>query len=318
MQAESSPAPQEVAKEAPPAELQGAIEKAISDPSSRESMRLFTECLLDSGMRTLAVYGDGTGIWDSQRQFKIAPDQMESLLQSLDQAKFAAMAEVYGGPEHKETEAPPKKPPQQFVVQVTCRMELDLAAHSKQVFQRAKGKQNKEFRKLAEGFFQLCEPLAKQGVGASSLSDGLNKLARKKLSPHSWQLMIHRQPSERSAVQGHLGFLLRIAGDTVTSQSYDPASGYTDPLRLKLSESEFEALAKRLAELDPGRLPANLYASDYTDLNIRLLNQRVAVQARQFSGMNASTHGERQKSFDGIYEVLRQLHLRVINEGKRE
>lgn len=315
MQAAASPLPQDVAKDAP-AGLRGAIEKAISDSSARQPMRLFTECLLNSGMRTLAVYGDGIGIWDSRRQFKIAPDQMESMLQSLNQAKFASMPEIYGGPEHEESKAPPQKPPQQFVVQVTCRVELDLAGHSKQVFQRAKGKQNKEFRKLAEGFFQLCEPLAKQGVEASSLSDGLNKLASKELSPHSLRLMMHRQPDERSAVRGNVGFLLRIAGDTVTSQSYDPAAGYTDPLRLNLSESEFEALAKKLAELDPGRLPGNLYANDYTDLNIRLLNQRVSVQARQFSGMSASTHGEKQKSFDGIYALLRQLHLRVVNEGK--
>ena len=301
-----------------PAALQQAIEKALSDSSSRREMRLFTECLSDSGMRSLAVYGDGTGIWDSRLQFQLAPQHMSTLLESLKQADFAAMPEVYGGPEQKEVKAPPKNGGEKFVIRVTCRVELSLGGQSKQVVQRVKGKQSKEFKKLADSFFQLCEPLAQKGIAASSLSDGLSKLARRELKPHSWQLMMHRKPDERSAVRGSIGFLLRLAGDTATSRSFDPASGYTDPLKLKLSPSDLGNLAKRLAELDPGSLPSNLYASDYTDLNIRLLNHRTSVQARQFSGMTAATHGERQKNFDAIYEALYQLHLRVVNEGKRD
>ncbi|MEE8583951.1 MAG: hypothetical protein V3T83_03770 [Acidobacteriota bacterium] len=300
------------------AALQTAIEKALSDPSSRGGMRLFTECLSDSGMRSLAVYGDGTGIWDSRLQFQLTPQHISTLLESLKQADFAAMPEVYGGPEQKDVKAPPKNGGEKFVIRVTCRVELTLGGESKQVVQRVKGKQSKQFKKLADSFFQLCEPLAQKGIAASSLSDGLSKLARRELKPHSWQLMMHRKPDERSAIQGNIGFLLRIAGGTVTSRQYDPASGYTDPLKLKLTQSDLENLAKRLAELDPEGLPGNLYASDYTDLNIRLLNHRTSVQARQFSGMTAATHGQRQKNFDAIYEALYQLHLRVVNEGKRD
>lgn len=297
--------------------LAEAIVQASSEPSARAGMQLFAECLSDSAMRSLSVYGDGTGIWDNRRQFELTPEQLGSLLQALQEADFASMKEVYGGKEAGgDPKAPPKKPAADFVIQVTCRVEVTLGRLSKRVVQRVKGKQSQEFKKLANQLFEICRKPSRQGIEASGLNDGLSKLAGDQLKPQSWQLMMHRRPDERSALEGNIGFLLRIAGDTVTSRNFDPAAGYTDPLELHLSESDLQQLARRLAELDPDGLPVNLYARDYTDLNIRLLNHRKSVQARQFAGMTAAAHGQAQKNFDAIYEALYQLHLRVINEGK--
>lgn len=300
-----------------PPGLDEAIAKAASEPAARGDLDIFSECRSDSGMRTLAVYGDGTGVWDSRRQFQLTPEQLGSLLKALQEADFASMPEVFGGQATEETpKVPPKNPPA-FVVEITCRVEVTLGGHHKKVLQRAKGEQSQKFKKLAQQLFEICKDPSRQGIEASGLSDGLSKLAEGSLKPQTWQLMMHRRPDEASAVQGHIGFLLRIAGDTVTSRSFDPAGGYTDPLALHLSASDLRDLARSLSKLNLDGLPVNLYAGDYTDLNIRLLNHHKSVQARQFAGMTAATHGQAQKNFDALYEILRKLHVRVINEGKK-
>ncbi len=76
-----------------------------------------------------------------------------------------------------------------------------------------------------------------------------------------------------------------------------------------------QILFSRYAELDPEGLPVNLYATDYTELVMAVLNRKKSIQARPFAGMTPSTHGERQEDFNGIFEALYALQLRVAEEG---
>ena len=101
----------------------------------------------------------------------------------------------------------------------------------------------------------------------------------------------------------------------VTTQPHDPASGYGRKVTLRLGPGDVGALGQTLARLDPEDLPINLYATDYTDLVIEVLNRKKSIQARRFAGMTPTTHGERQEDFNRTFEALYTLHLRVAEEG---
>ena len=76
------------------AALREAIGKAAEDPSSRKEFQFFMECVSGSAMRTLRVFPDGSGIWDGRRQFRLAGEEVNSLVEAFKQADFGGMQEV--------------------------------------------------------------------------------------------------------------------------------------------------------------------------------------------------------------------------------
>ena len=86
-------------------------------------------------------------------------------------------------------------------------------------------------------------------------------------------------------------------------------------LELEFDSSELEQLAGLLIDQGIFDLPQNLYAPQYTDVIISVLKYEARVQARQFAGMNAETHGASQVRFDRIFEALHDLHQRTANDG---
>jgi hypothetical protein len=75
-------------------------------------------------------------------------------------------------------------------------------------------------------------------------------------------------------------------------------------------------LAGDLAAAAPDDLPANLWARDYTDLTLRVLDHRRSLQARQFAGMTPTSKGEAQSRFDRIVAALENLHTDVLTDGE--
>jgi hypothetical protein len=82
-----------------------------------------------------------------------------------------------------------------------------------------------------------------------------------------------------------------------------------------MSRPQLEGLLKLLADNDSGNLPINLYATDYTDFDVKVLDKGKNLQARRFAGMTPQTHGERQRQFDRIFEGLQRLHRQALKEG---
>lgn len=58
-------------------------------------------------------------------------------------------------------------------------------------------------------------------------------------------------------------------------------------------------------------LPVNLYSPRYQDLEIRVLNRRVLLQARRFAGLTPETHGEKQARFDALVAAIEAVRNRV-------
>ena len=288
--------------------LRAEIDRALSDPSLRESLELTAECQGDAGMRKVQAFGNGVGIWQNRRQFDLSPEEFSSLVALYRDADFAAMKRVYGG---REVPDPGKRddPTAVNAITVICRVGIRAGESSHEVVQLAMGKQSPELRKLADDLLASCAPLAEQGVEASDLRDGLEQVASGDLAVEAMTLMLYRKPESGS------GFLMRLRRGVVTTQPHDPTSGYGKKVSVRLSLDDVAALGLTLAEMDPEALPINLYATDYTDLVIEVLNRKKSIQARPFAGMTPTTHGERQEDFNRIFEALSALHLRVAGEG---
>ena len=296
--------------------LRQALARAITAPSARRSLRLHVECRRDGSLNSTSVFGDGIGIWNGERQFRLPHDRVGSLLRALREADFPALEDTYGGTKDPQKPAPSPGGGAMPTL-LTCRVELALNGYHKQAAQLATGRQSPVLQKLAEELLAICEPSARTGLGASSLHDGLKKVASGELAPETWVVVAHRKPGESRARGGDQGFLLTISGAQATSRSYAAATGYQAELVLDLSPTEARGLARELDARNPAAWPANLYAGSYTDLSLQVLNHQKAIQARPFAGMGPTTHGKHQKAFEQAFDVLERLHRRVLRRGRR-
>jgi hypothetical protein len=292
-------------------ELRHVLERAISDRAGWDTLRLLVDCRRGDAMTSLTVFGSGVGIWSEERQFTLDAGHISGLLRALQAADFPGMEDTYGG-------APrPGRPSTghgALVTIATCRIELSLGGHHKQVVQLAQGEQSPKLKKLADDLLDICKAPARLGLTATGLRDGLEKVSRGDLEPETLLLVVHRKPQDKSGGD-RPGFLLRVSGYQVTTRAYHPATGYQDPVSLHIEAKEVRTLARELAARDPAAWPVNLYAAEYTDLSIQVLNHEKAIQARQFAALERTTHGRQQKDFEEAFEILERLHRRVLERG---
>jgi hypothetical protein len=298
--------------------LRQALARAETDPAMRESLRLAVECRVDSEFQSLQVFGSGLGIWNDARQFRLDAAQVGDLLAALRAADFPGLADSYGG-----APSPPKLTPAAadddggaMVTVLTCRIDLGLGDHEKRVVQLARGEQSPVLKQLARDLLAVGESAARTGVGAASLRDGLEKIARGELAPETWRIALHSKPEEMGGSGETAGFLLTVAGPRASTRVYDPATGYAESVVLELAPDEVQALARELAARDPGPWPVNLWAPDYVDLSVEVLNHERAVQARRFAGLAPDAHGQFQRDFEAVRETLERLHQAVLNRGR--
>ena len=97
----------------------------------------------------------------------------------------------------------------------------------------------------------------------------------------------------------------------MTTQPYDPRKGYGEEIVRDLDLPAIQSLAREIAALDPADWPVNLYAPDYTDVSLRVLNHRKSIQARQFPNMRPATHGKHQTSFNAFVTTLERLNAKM-------
>ena len=298
--------------------LRQALARAETDPAVRESLRLAVECRVDSEFQSLQVFGPDLGIWNDERQFNLDPERVRALLAALRAADFPGLADSYGG-----APSPPKPEPggaddggEAMATVLTCRIDLALGGHEKQVVQLARGEQSPVLKQLAHDLLAVGEEAARAGgVGAANLREGLEKIARGELAPETWRLVLHSKPEEVGGSGETPGFLLTVSGPLASTREYDPATGYAEPVVLELAPEEVAALARELAAHDPGPWPVNLWAPDYVDLSVEVLNHERAVQARRFAGLAPDAHGQRQRDFEAVREALQRLHEEVLRRG---
>lgn len=186
----------------------------------------------------------------------------------------------------------------------------------KSVQQMLEGEQSETLEALAKEILALCRSAAQKGTGASSLAEGLDKLASRALAPETLQVILQRRAEGAQKASQETTWVLDMEGRRVTDQLL-PAGQTPPPLRVfVLSDADFLGLVRLLAEAHVGEIPINVYEPLYTDLRLGVLNHLRTITGRKFFNMTAETHGEKQKAFDRVYDGFRVLHERVGREGR--
>jgi len=168
----------------------------------------------------------------------------------------------------------------------------------------------------AQSVLRAGQKASADGVRASSFEDGFATQLSGKLGPGALDLHILRK-SLSGAGSASETWDLRIYGTYVYEREIGGAHGPDSTWQLHLSTSAFQALIRELSAADIGKLPGNLYAPMYTDLDVTLLDQHKNVQARDFAGMTPQTHGEEQAAFDRLEKALEELRDRALKEGRK-
>jgi hypothetical protein len=284
------------ASEGSGADLQRALDRAL-ERRQWSDLRLDAECRTDAGFRSATIFGSGVGIWNRERQLVLPRARVLALLREIQAAGFTRL------PESNREESTGKA----MALELLCRVRLDLDGASRHVHQLSKGRPFPELQRLAGRILEAAEESGRSGPGASSLTDGLDKIARGELAPELLVLSVLRQGEGSASAQG---WELVLEGGKAILQRH-PAAEDEEPRAVRLAPGEVAELAGRLAAARLDELPANLWASDYTDLEVRVLDRRRSLQARQFAGMTPATHGEAQQRFDRLWEALDALNRRL-------
>lgn len=271
--------------------LSEAVERALADGWGE--LQIEAECRVEGRLPRAEVFGDGVGIWNEEKQFRVPREEVRSLLVAFRDAGFTSMPPSYGG--KNDPVSPKAQPPR-----LTCRVRLSLDGVSGQVVQLEGGRQSAELRRLAERILDECRAKGASGIGAVDLDDGLDKVANGVLAPEVLQVLVSQRPEGRPSGDGARGWVLRVEGRTASIV----LSGEPPPAEARLDHSEAASLARLLREGGIARLPPNLYAEELTDLVVRVLRHEKAIQARRFAGLTRTTHGEAQTRFERIVVAL--------------
>lgn len=309
-----APAPETTAR--PGSDAEPAVQAPAGDALTRaldaaltrrswQDLRIDSECQDDAGhLRATRLYGTGVGIWNNERQFTLSQERLLGVLDTVRRAGFGTMRESYGGKDDPE----PARP-QEWGLELICRVRVVLDGVDKQSYQLSEGRQSAELKALAEQILAVGAELGPPGVAAASLDEGLDKIARGELAPEILTLQLQRQAEDpRSSEQG---WILRVEEGRAQISFHTPETGWTDPRRVRLSRDETAGLARQIAAARPGDLPVNLYSTRYEDLEIRVLNRKTTLQARRFANLTPETHGEKQKRFEQLVAALETLQERV-------
>jgi hypothetical protein len=248
------------------------------------------------------LFGSGVGIWNDRVQLRLSRSDVLSIASALKEAGFGAMPAQFG------EEAEP--------LRLSGKMTVSILGKTKGVVQLASGEQSETFSALASRILDLSRERAKTGVTASSLADALAKLSKGTLPPEALRLTAHRRPEHLDTAAR--GWLLQLEGRQALARPFAPRGGYGTTKRLELPEAELRSLITLLEESDPAGFPSNLYASDYTELRIEALHWSRDLLARRSQDVTPQTHGDRQRAFDRIVELLGRLEARVEKEGRED
>jgi hypothetical protein len=278
--------------------LPGELARAIASAESRRDGRVESECLLESGRKSIQLYGTGVGIWDERAQFSVEDDRFVAVLRAFDRHDFLAMPESIGGRGRKPAGRAQG-------LRVTCRVTLALAADERTVVQLEGGDQSAALKRLATEIIEPFEEPARRGTTVNSVEEGLVAVAQGRLAPEAFSLVAHFKPRDRT------GWLLESQHGDLSSRSFSERTGYGPARRLASADDQIRELARLLSA---GDLPSRLSLDDYTELQVRVLNQRAEIVARVFADQPSPGAAERAR-FIKVRAELERLHQLVIKQG---
>ena len=279
--------------------LRAELARAIASAESRRDGRVESECLLDTGRKSIQLYGTGVGIWDERAQFRVEDERFVAVLRSFDRHDFLAMPESAGGRVRKPAGRAQG-------LRVTCTVTLALPAGERTVVQLEGGEQSAALKRLATEIIEPFEESARHGITVGSIEEGLAAVAEGRLAPEAFSLVAHFKPRDRT------GWLLESQHGGLASRSFSERAGYGPSRRLASADDQIRELARMMSAAD---LPSRLSLDEYTELQVRVLNRRAEILARVFADQPSPGATDRT-GFMKVRAELERLHQLVIKQGK--
>jgi hypothetical protein len=281
-----------------------ALVNAFSDPADVEYVRMFTRCLTEDGTyEQVEIFGNGVMIWNGESQTRLPALGTRGFIYRVYESGFADMPESFGG-DPREQPAPARlesKAP----LRIICEFDVEIDDQRKRVEQLDRGEQSEKLLGLARFFLDKCRKRSVLGVRAQDLGDGLAKVSARELASETFKMTFTEKPELSQADDE--GLLLIIRGRQMVARRHTRDSGLGAPIGIRLERAEFDDLVRQLAVRGADAMPANLFAPNYIDLTLEVLNHRRSIQARQFAGLEPNTHGEQQREFNKLIDVVRSL-----------
>jgi len=266
--------------------LDRSILDALDDPGV--PFRLEVYCLNGQSRRSLAVFRGAVAVWNGEQQVRLGIQDRRVLLGLLLDSGFADFEARYG----EQSKADKQEAP----LRVSCRISLTISGNEKTSVQLLEGVQSNDLLGLAGALLDRIEPLAAQGISATSLEDALAKLADGVLAPEVLELRLLRLVENREE-----GSILRIRGGDISQQSYTPGKKVGDVESGPIDACSIKLVSASLEDAAVWDLPRNLRYSGTTELDITVLGFRQNVQARStFRSADADT----QARFERLIERL--------------
>jgi hypothetical protein len=296
--AQAEPAP-----EPSPAAVKKALKGAHKSGGERRLLRIGIEGQLAPGLTRLDIYGRGVGIWNDERQFKLEDKAVREAVDLLLKADFAAMPDrfAFGGSDDQE------KP-----VQLLRVITVDVGGLSKTVTQDSKGPISVPFEKLITQLVALCRKPSQSGLGASSLDDGLRKVADGTLIPEAMRITVNAPQLRSLASQTGQGWLMTVRQGALTLQSHVLDRGYKTVVDRPITTDETRALARELLDDKVSELPANVNTQGHTQLMVGVLNHRIDVMARPFASPEDAAAMATEQAFGAVRKALFEFYKMAV------
>lgn len=290
------------ARAEPDPEADSALKTALVEARDRgREFHLRVRCASDKGARRLQLFPDGIAIWENRAELFVEAEERRELAGILLDKGFTDLEAEYGG-KIKATR-------QQAPLRVSCLVEFDVNGVRKRSQQYVDGFQSQALRELANALLDRVAPLVDaRGTEASSLTDGLEKLATEQLSSHAFYLRLLELPADRRD-----GSVMEIQGDSVSIRTYSQGSDVGDRETFDIQRSGTERIAKVLHRSGIESMPVNLWAQGLVELEVRILGHRKTTIARDFMRMTPDGPGEAQKRFNRLISELQQIRSELLD-----
>ncbi len=256
----------------------------------------------------LIVYGSGVGVWARTRQFPVTEKQMLKALKLLDRAGFASMPDHVKGPKPAHVEAG-GEPDSALIVRAVT---LTIGGTSKTVIQDNKAWKLESFEKLREDLVRIFRNAARQVVEASSLDDGLAKLASGALAPEVLQVLINAPQQRGLRSQAGQGWVLRINHGQIEVEPHSLETGYGRSVMGRLTTEQARQVATWLRTAGFEDMRPNVYDAGYTDLMVNVLGREKNIQAREFAGRDPAAEAAERARFRALRDHLEELALSFL------
>jgi hypothetical protein len=280
--------------------LEASFGEILAGKRPGEDLRIDVECRTPEGYLSGTVFGSGVGVWQRTRHFRLGPEDMERLLRAFPRHGFFTMKELYG-PAREEGE---------LAITVLCTVALTIGEASRRVTQVDRGERSAELEALGRELLAVAAAAGRQGSSVNDLTAGLRDIADGRLPAELLTLTANHQGNEQAGE----GWLLRLQGRHLSTQSYSPDEGYRAGRWILLPADESIALASLLHETAVADLPGNLHFEGYTDLKVVVLGAAKDVQARAFAGREPQADATAR--FARILDGLARLHRYAQDRGR--